>query len=50
MLNELTPSHKNLLILKYEMNLSYREIGDILDISEENIKTYLYIIVANWLQ
>lgn len=41
-LNKLTPSHKNLLLLKYEMDLTYKDIGEILDISENTVKTYLY--------
>ncbi len=38
----LKPSYKNLLVLKYLMDLSYREIGDILELSECQVKTYLY--------
>lgn len=41
-LNSLKESYKLLLILKYEMELSYKDIGVILGISEKNIKTYLY--------
>lgn len=40
-LNGLKESYKELLILKYEMELSYRDIGIILGISEANVKTYL---------
>ncbi|MBA9029449.1 RNA polymerase sigma factor [Peribacillus huizhouensis] len=41
-LNELKPAYKNLLILKYYMDLSYKEIASILETSEQNIKVYLY--------
>lgn len=38
----LTPVYKQLLILKYELGLSYREISGLLDLREETVKTYLY--------
>lgn len=41
-LNSLKPSYKNLLVLKYFMDLSYKEISKLLDISEDKVKTYLY--------
>ncbi|MCY6370253.1 RNA polymerase sigma factor [Clostridium ganghwense] len=41
-LNSLKESYKNLLIFKYVMNLSYKEIGNILDMKEEKVKVYLY--------
>jgi RNA polymerase sigma factor (sigma-70 family) len=41
-LNALKESYKELLILKYEMELSSKDIGIILGISETNVKTYLY--------
>ncbi|WP_100407826.1 RNA polymerase sigma factor [Bacillus solitudinis] len=41
-LNELKPAYKNLLILKYFMDLSYKEIASILETSEQNVKVYLY--------
>lgn len=41
-LNNLKNSNKNLLILKYEMELSYRDIGTLLGIKETVVKTYLY--------
>lgn len=41
-LNKLKERDKNLLILKYEMELSYREIGELLGIKETVVKTYLY--------
>lgn len=41
-LNLLKPSYKNLMVLKYLMDFSYKEIGAILEISEYQVKTYLY--------
>lgn len=41
-LNLLKPSYKNLLVLKYFMSLSYKDISNLLDISEDKVKTYLY--------
>ncbi len=41
-LNGLKESYKELLILRYEMELSYKDIGEILGIPEAHIKTYLY--------
>lgn len=41
-IDRLSPMQKNLLVLKYDMELSYREICEMLDISEENLKIYLY--------
>jgi len=41
-LNLLKPSYKDLLILKYLMDFSYKDIGDILELSEYQVKTYLY--------
>ncbi|WP_147535966.1 RNA polymerase sigma factor [Bacillus marasmi] len=41
-LNELKPAYKNLLILKYYMDLSYKEMASILETSEQNVKVYLY--------
>jgi RNA polymerase sigma-70 factor (ECF subfamily) len=41
-LNDLKPVYKNLLVLKYVVGLSYREIADVLDIKEQTIKTYIY--------
>lgn len=38
----LTPIYKQLLILKYELDFSYREISDLVGIREEMVKTYLY--------
>lgn len=41
-LSRLSESHKNILILKYSMGLSYREIGKLLDIDEGSSKTICY--------
>ncbi|BDR66498.1 hypothetical protein K144316041_07080 [Clostridium tetani] len=41
-LNSLKEKSKSLLILKYDMELSYREISILLGIKEDTIKTYLY--------
>lgn len=41
-LNSLKNSYRSLLILKYEIGLSYREIASVLDIKETKVKTYLY--------
>jgi len=41
-LNSLNDIYKNLLILKYVMNLSYNEIAEILDINQNTVKTYLF--------
>lgn len=41
-LDSLKPSYKNLIVLKYFMDLSYKEISNLLDISEDKVKTYLY--------
>lgn len=40
--NLLKDEYKSLLIFKYEMELSYKEISLLLGISEDNVKTYLY--------
>ena len=40
-LSSLNPIYKNLLILKYIIGLSYREIAEIIDIKEQTLKTYL---------
>ena len=42
LLNSLNDIQKNLLILKYDMGLSYKEIADVLDINESTVKTYLF--------
>lgn len=41
-INRLSAMQKNLLVLKYDMGLNYKEICEILDISEDNLKVYLY--------
>lgn len=41
-LSRLKYGYKDLLILKYEMELSYKEIGRLLGLSEATVKTYLY--------
>lgn len=41
-MDALTPIYKQLLILKYELNFSYREISDLLGMREEMVKTYLF--------
>ncbi|MEG2416447.1 MAG: RNA polymerase sigma factor [Peptostreptococcaceae bacterium] len=40
--DKLKPIYKNLIVLKYKLELSYIQIGSILDMKEETIKTYLY--------
>jgi RNA polymerase sigma factor (sigma-70 family) len=41
-LNKLKEEYKSLLIFKYEMDLSYKEISLLLGLDENTIKTYLY--------
>jgi len=41
-LDLLKPSYKNLLVFKYFLDLSYKDIADILEMSESNVKVYLY--------
>ncbi|WP_461207364.1 RNA polymerase sigma factor [Clostridium sp. DL1XJH146] len=41
-LNNLKKEYQTLLIFKYEMDLSYKDISNLLGISENMIKTYLY--------
>lgn len=41
-LSSLKDGYKDILILKYEMELSYKEIGRLLGLPEATIKTYLY--------
>ena len=40
-LQRLQPTFQQLLILKYYMEFSYKEISDILDMKETHVKTYL---------
>lgn len=39
---KINESHKNILILKYSMGLTYREIGNLLNIDEGSSKTICY--------
>jgi RNA polymerase sigma-70 factor (ECF subfamily) len=41
-LEQLTPLHKQLLLLKYELELSYEEIAEMLDLNLGTLKTYLF--------
>lgn len=41
-LSKMTESQRNILILKYNMGLSYKEIGKLLDIDEGSSKTLCY--------
>lgn len=41
-LYELKASYRNLLIMKYFMDLSYKDISNLLDFSEDKVKTYIY--------
>ena len=41
-LDELKPSYKNLLLLKYDLELSYEEISIIVDMKVETVRTTLY--------
>ncbi|MFC9706583.1 RNA polymerase sigma factor [Paenibacillus sp. NPDC056933] len=41
-LSQLAPLHRQLLIMKYEMELPYQEIADLLGIRMEHVKSSLY--------
>jgi RNA polymerase sigma-70 factor (ECF subfamily) len=41
-LHQLTPTYQTVLILKYVVQLSYKEIANMLGEKEEKIKTWLY--------
>ncbi|MMZ71366.1 RNA polymerase sigma-H factor [compost metagenome] len=41
-LNELLPLYKELLIMKYELELSYQEISDLLGIRVNQVKSALF--------
>lgn len=41
-LNSISNIYKNLLFFKYDMDLSYKEISEILGINENTVKTYLF--------
>lgn len=40
--DQLSETNKNLLLLKYDLGLSYEKISDLLGINQKNMKTYLY--------
>ncbi|MGN7357506.1 RNA polymerase sigma factor [Paenibacillus sp. SAF-054] len=42
LLNHIPHKYKQLLIMKYEMGLSYEEIGSLMNVKAERIKTELY--------
>eukprot|EP00831_Metopus_contortus_P019869 TRINITY_DN18664_c0_g1_i1.p1 TRINITY_DN18664_c0_g1~~TRINITY_DN18664_c0_g1_i1.p1 ORF type:complete len:187 (+),score=34.94 TRINITY_DN18664_c0_g1_i1:196-756(+) len=41
-LNSISDIYKNLLLFKYDMGLSYKEISELLGINENTVKTYLF--------
>jgi RNA polymerase sigma factor (sigma-70 family) len=41
-LNSISDIHKNLLFFKYDMGLTYKEIGELLDVNENTVKTYIF--------
>lgn len=41
-LNLIKPSYRNLLELKYFIDLSYKDISRLLDFSEDKVKTYIH--------
>ncbi|MDY4950082.1 MAG: sigma-70 family RNA polymerase sigma factor [Clostridium cadaveris] len=41
-LNSLNEKYSSLLIFKYEIDLSYKEIAALLGLNEDMVKTYLY--------
>ncbi len=41
-LEQLKPAYRNLIIFKYLMELSYKEIASIMELNEEKVKVYLY--------
>ena len=41
-LNMLNANQRNLLLLRYELELSYKDIAELTDMDENTIKTYLY--------
>ncbi|MCA0757180.1 RNA polymerase sigma factor [Paenibacillus sp. N4] len=41
-LDDLLPHHKQLLIMKYELELSYQEIAELLGVKIEQVKSTLY--------
>ncbi|MNL45458.1 RNA polymerase sigma factor SigX [compost metagenome] len=40
-LQELSPVHKQVLELRYKQDMSYKEIGESMDLKPNNVKTYL---------
>ncbi|MFJ8072340.1 RNA polymerase sigma factor [Peribacillus sp. NPDC096447] len=42
LLDQVKPDYKHILLMKYEFNMSYKEIAQTLDIKEETVKTWLY--------
>ncbi|ALS21955.1 MULTISPECIES: RNA polymerase sigma factor [Paenibacillus] len=40
-LQQMSDIYKHLLLLKYDLDLSYKEIASLLDMKEEKVKTYL---------
>lgn len=41
-LDAIGESYKNIILLKYSLDLKYKEIAEFLDIDEDIVKTYLY--------
>lgn len=41
-LNKISPMYKHILLLKYDLELSYKEISVLLEMKEETVKTSLY--------
>jgi RNA polymerase sigma-70 factor (ECF subfamily) len=41
-LGKLNPTYKHVLLLKYDFNLSYKEIAALLDVKEDTVKTWLH--------
>ncbi|WP_226526906.1 RNA polymerase sigma factor [Metabacillus niabensis] len=41
-LGQLKPLYKQLLVMKYDLELSYEEIAEMLDLNPGTLKTYLY--------
>ena len=39
---ELTVEHRQVIVLRHYQNLSYQEIGDVLDLPEKTVKSRLY--------
>ncbi|MCM3585804.1 RNA polymerase sigma factor [Mesobacillus maritimus] len=42
LLDQLSPLHKQLILLKYVLGYSYEEIAEMLDLNPGTLKTYLY--------